>query len=57
MSFIDEIDDSQKGICIYLIGLADFFYRIITETQWKSETTHDLQQVVIVANQVTHFIG
>ena len=32
MSFVDEIDNSQKCVAVYLVRLAYFFYRSITET-------------------------
>jgi len=56
MALVDEIGYGQESTAIYLMGKTDFFHRIVTKTQGKAKTAHHLQQAIIVADDVSHFV-
>ena len=47
----------RKVLTVYSVKLTNFFHRFVTKSQRKSETTHHLQQRIVITDKINHLIG
>ena len=56
VSIDGEIDDRQECISIYILLVADFAYRLVSEAKTNAEAAETLQQVVIILDKIDHLV-
>ena len=56
-TFSYKVDNNKKSPTVYSVKFTNFFDRFITKSQRKSETTHHLQQRIVITDKINHLIG
>ena len=56
-TFSYKVDNNKKSPTVYSVKFTNFFDRFITKSQRKSETTHHLQQRIVITDKMIDLIS